>query len=89
MPRKATRKTYSAVEGRKWYKENKNHKIAYEKAKGDEHLARYYSKKKMGFPKGKDVHHIDGNPKNNSKSNLSVVRPYHSKGSLKGKSKKK
>jgi hypothetical protein len=44
------------------------------KNRAKRNLARRLMKKKLGVKlNGKDVHHLDGNPKNNSSSNLRVV----------------
>lgn len=37
--------------------------------------SRNKARRKMGNPKGRDVHHKDGNPNNNSKSNLTTRSP--------------
>jgi hypothetical protein len=37
--------------------------------------SRNKARRKVGAPKGKDVHHKDGNPNNNSRSNLSLRTP--------------
>lgn len=82
MPSKAYSNSASAKRGREWYKKNKSKKIAYEKARKDEHLARYYARKKMGTlgKGGGDVHHKNGNPLDGRRSNLQVVNKDHSKG---------
>lgn len=80
MPSKSYSKTKAATKSKQWYKENKEKKISYEKARKEEHLARYYARKKMNSNgKGIDIHHKDGNPKNNSKNNLKKVKKDHSK----------
>ncbi len=42
------------------------------KNRAGRNLARRMMKKRVGI-KGKDVHHKDGNPRNNSRSNLAVT----------------
>ncbi len=78
---KSERKEYFA----KWYKKNRSKKIAYRKAhKVDDkirHRARRKMVKKLGKSRtnNKDIHHVNGNPKDNSDGNLQVVKRYHSK----------
>jgi hypothetical protein len=44
------------------------------KNRAKRNLARRLMKKKLGNSiNGKDIHHVDGNPNNNSSSNLKVV----------------
>jgi len=44
------------------------------KNRAKRHLARRLMKKKLGNSiNGMDIHHVDGNPNNNSSSNLRVV----------------
>ena len=44
------------------------------KNRAKRNLARRLMKKKLGSAiAGKDIHHVDGNPNNNSSSNLKVV----------------
>jgi len=53
---------------------NYHSKTDQKKNRAKRNLARRLMKKKLGTKlNGKDVHHVDGNPKNNSSSNLRVV----------------
>lgn len=61
----------------KWYRKNREKKINYQKKRQPRDTSRKRARRKLGSPKGKDVHHIDGNPFNNSKSNLQVVKRHH------------
>ena len=47
------------------------------------------ARRKMNAPKGRDVHHIDGNPNNNSRKNLTLRSPTNQRreGGKKGKRK--
>lgn len=56
------------------------------KQRASRNKARAMVAKKVGKAKlkGKDIHHKDSNPRNNSKKNLRVVRGHHS-GGTKGK----
>lgn len=78
---KATQKQKNKM--KEWYAKNADHKKSYEKARQpantSRHEARYKIVKTKGKSavKGKSVNHKDGNPHNNSMSNLEVVKPHH------------
>ena len=50
-----------------------------EKDKKDR-ASRNAARRKKGYPAGKDVHHRDGNPRNNSAGNLGVVSRGYNRG---------
>jgi hypothetical protein len=72
---KETKKLYS----RKYREENPEKVSAYLKKTVKERASRNKARKIMGAKKG-EVHHKDGNPRNNSKSNLVVARKNHGGG---------
>ena len=62
--------------GRDYKSEYKNYhsQPLQKKNRAKRNLARRLMKKKLGNSiNGKDIHHLDGNPNNNSSSNLKVV----------------
>ena len=55
------------------YAQRREKKIAYRRAHKEEDKYRARARRAMKCGKGKEVDHIDGNPKNNNRSNLKCV----------------
>lgn len=83
---KETKKLYS----RRYRREHPEKVARYNKEHSDDTVSRIQARREMikkhgkSKLKGKDIHHKDGNPKNNSKNNLKVVRKHHEGGAGKG-----
>ena len=64
-----------------WYRKNRAHKLQYQKARQAKDTSRHRARRSLpkSRVRGKDVHHVNGNPHDNRKKNLQVVRRHHSK----------
>lgn len=83
---KAEIKRAKAAYSRKYRKENPGKVLAYNrktvKERASRNKARAEMAKKVGKSKikGKEIHHKDSNPRNNSKKNLAVAKKGHGGG---------
>lgn len=80
------RRKQAAAYQRQYRKKNASKVLAYnrktvkQRASRNRARAAVIKSKGKSAVRGKDIHHVDGNPKNNSKSNLRVVKAHHSGG---------
>lgn len=87
---KKTKKLYS----RKYRKKNAKKVRAYNRKNSDKISSRAKARRKVAKKvgkskiKGKEIHHKDGNPKNNSSKNLKIVKKHHG-GGVKGNKNRK
>lgn len=95
---KVAEKKAKAAYSRKYRKENKEKVLEYNRETSDERSSRNKARRKLAKKvgkralKGKDVHHANSNPKDNSKSNLKIAKAHHeggAKGNKNARKKKK
>lgn len=86
---KAQERKAKAAYSRKYRKENPGKVLAYNRKTVKERASRNKARAKVAKMvgksnlKGKEVHHKDSNPKNNSKKNLAVAKKGHGGGTKK------
>lgn len=92
---KAQERKAKAAYSRKYRKENPGKVLAYNrktvKERASRNKARAKVAKRVGKSnlKGKEIHHKDSNPRNNSKKNLAVAKKGHGGGARGNKNAKK
>ena len=80
MKSTAKEKAYGKAYSKEYRKENPGKVREYLRKTVEERVNRNKARKMVNAPKGTEVHHISGNAKNNSRSNLRIVGRHHGGG---------